>query len=27
MNCKLIMVAQPNMNFILRHLGTKANSA
>jgi len=23
MNCKLIMVAQPIMNFILRHLGTK----
>jgi len=27
MNCKLIMVAQPIMNFILRHLGTKKNSA
>jgi len=27
MNCKLIMVAQPIMNFILRYLGTKKNSA
>jgi len=27
MNFKLIMVAQPIMNFILRHLGTKKNSA